>query len=159
PVENGKAGDLADVLTQVLGISGGQRRDRGPTLEQLHRGTTGSTPQSTSGFGSRAPGSTGGGGFGGSPFRTASMSGGGFSGGGFVFDRGSPSMQAVAPAQPQQQPPVVAPPASTPRQQARPGDLAARQGERPAEEQLRIVADQNTNTLIIYGTAQEFQNI
>jgi general secretion pathway protein D len=135
PVENGKAGDLADVLTQVLGITGGQRRDRGPTLEQLHRGTTGATPQSTSGFGSRT--GTG------SPFG---------------------SMQAVAPVQPQQQPPpVVTPPpgaAAGPRpQQPRPGDQAARQGDRPAEEQLRIVADTNTNTLIIYGTSQEFQNI
>jgi len=34
PVENGKASELADVLTQVLGITTGQRRDRGPTLEQ-----------------------------------------------------------------------------------------------------------------------------
>jgi general secretion pathway protein D len=76
-----------------------------------------------------------------------------------VFNPYNPSMQAVAPAQAQQPPVVTPPPAVTgPRQQQpRPGDLSARQ---PApEEQLRIVADQNTNTLIIYGTAQEFQNI
>src|SRR5262249_18078782 len=160
PVENGKAGDLADVLTQVLGITGGQRRDRGPTLEQLHRGTTGSSPQSTSGFGSRAQGSSGGGGFGGSPFSTPSMGGGG-AGFGYVFDRNSASMQAVAPTQTQQQPPpaVVPPGATGPRQPTRPGDLGPRQGERPAEEQLRIVAEQNTNTLIIYGPTQEVQHL
>src|SRR5207344_3582717 len=38
PVENGKAAELADVLTQVLGLTGGARRERGPTLEQLHSG-------------------------------------------------------------------------------------------------------------------------
>src|SRR5581483_7973750 len=154
PVENGKAADLADVLTQVLGISGGQQRQRGPTLEQLHRGTTGSTPQTTPGFGSRSPGFTGGG-FGGSPFSSPSTMGGGQ----YLFNPNYPSMQAVAPAQTQQPPVVTAPPAATgPRQQQpRPGDLAARQAA--PEEQLRIVADQNTNTLIIYGTAQEFQNI
>jgi len=144
PVENGKAPDLADVLTQVLGIAGGQRRDRGPTLEQLHRGTTGNMPQSTSGFGGRAQGFSGGGG----------------------FSSGNPN-QPLYPfigAQPaaQQQPPAgVAPPATTtpPRQQqpARPGEQP-RPGEKP-EEQLRIVADVTTNTLIIYGTSQEFQNI
>ena len=153
PVENGKAADLADVLTQVLGISGGQRRDRGPTLEQLHRGTTGSTPQSTSGFGSRTSG-------GGSTFGSPSTMG---QPTGYLFNPYSPSMQAVAPTQAQQQqPPVVTPtPGATagPRQPARPGDQAARQGERAAEEQLRIVADTNTNTLIVYGTSQEFQNI
>ena len=31
--------------------------------------------------------------------------------------------------------------------------------QRKPEEQLRIVADPATNSLIIYGTAQEFQNI
>jgi general secretion pathway protein D len=157
PVENGKAPDLADVLTQVLGISSGQQRQRGPTLEQLHRGTTGSTPQTTPGFGSRAPGFSGGGGFGGSPFSTPSTMGGGVQ---YLFNPYYPSMQAVAPAQAQQQPPVVTPPpaAAGPRgQQPRLGDTAARQVA--PDEQLRIVADQNTNTLIIYGTAQEYQNI
>jgi len=153
PVENGKAADLADVLTQVLGITGGQRRERGPTLEQLHRGTTGATPQSTSGFGSRGSGT-------GSTFGSPSTMGQPLQG--YLFNPYSPSMQAVAPTQTQQQPPpvVATPPGATgPRQPTRPGDQAARPGERPAEEQLRIVADANTNTLIIYGTAQEFQSI
>src|SRR5712692_7275192 len=39
PVENGTAPDLADVLTQVLGITSGARKEQGRTLEQLHRGT------------------------------------------------------------------------------------------------------------------------
>jgi general secretion pathway protein D len=146
PVENGKASELADVLTQVLGITTGQRRDRGPTLEQLHRGTTGSTPQTTPGFGGRAPGFS---------------SGGGFSSGNPSSGMGS---YAVAPVQQQPPPATVTPPGATtpPRQQqpTRPGAPGApgAQGERPAEE-LRVVADVTTNTLIIFGTAQEFQNI
>lgn len=69
----------------------------------------------------------------------------------------------AAAAQPQQpSPPLSQPPTTQPRQPqsqqpARPGE--ARPGDKPAEEQMRVVADVTTNTLIIYGTAQEFQNI
>jgi general secretion pathway protein D len=136
PVENGKAADLADVLTQVLGITGAPRRERGPTLEQLHRGTP--TTPTTPGSQQRTPGT------------------GGFGGSGAM---GSGGLYAAAPT-PQQPPATTQPPTTTPRQPqqpARPGE--ARPGEKPQEEQMRVVADTNTNTLIIYGTAQEFQNI
>ena len=57
--------------------------------------------------------------------------------------------------------PVPVPPVATPPQQpptpARPVGQA--QPAQPQQEQLRIVADPATNSLIIYGTAQEFQNI
>ncbi len=133
PVENGKAAELADVLTQVLGLTAGARRLTGPTLEQIHRGTP-TTPTTP---GQRTPSTgTGGPGFM-NPFIGAQQ------------------------VQPQQQPPATTqPPTTTPRQPqqpARPGE--ARPGEKPTEEQQRVVADTTTNTLIIYGTAQEFQNI
>jgi general secretion pathway protein D len=150
PVENGKAPDLADVLTQVLGISGAGQRNRGPTLEQLHRGTTGSTPQTTPGFGNRAPG------FG--------SFGGGFSTGN--PNQAPPLYPFIGAQAAQTQPPATVtppagaaqPPRQTTQQPGRPGAPGG-PGERPAEEQLRVVADITTNTLIIYGTAQEFQNI
>jgi len=140
PVENGKAVELADVLTQVLGITGGARRDRGPTLEQLHRGTSGAAP-TTPGL-QRSPGTFGAPTFGGG---TSGMAPGG--------------AYAVAPAQPQQQQQAAPPPiAGQPRQQQQPARPGA-QPDQKQEEQLRVVADQTTNTLIIFGTAQEFQNI
>ncbi len=140
PVENGKAVELADVLTQVLGITGGARRDRGPTLEQLHRGTSGAAP-TTPGF-QRSPGTFGAPTFGGG---TSGMAPGG--------------AYAVAPAQPQQQQQAAPPPiAGQPRQQQQPARPGA-QADQRQEEQLRVVADQTTNTLIIFGTSQEFQNI
>jgi general secretion pathway protein D len=136
PVENGKAVDLADVLTQVLGISSGQKRDRGPTLEQLHRGTSGAAP-TTPGL-QRSPG-TGVGTFGG----TSNMG----------------SLQALAPAQPQQQ--AAPPPTAAQQRQQQPGRPGGPGGQpdQRQEEQLRVVADATTNTLIIFGTSQEFQNI
>lgn len=137
PVENGKAVELADVLTQVLGITGGARRDRGPTLEQLHRGTSGAAP-TTPGL-QRSPGT----------FGTPGLGGG---------MTPAPSF-ALAPAQPQQQQQAAPPPiAGQPRQQQQPARPGAQPDQRQ-EDQLRVVADQTTNTLIIFGTAQEFQNI
>jgi Flp pilus assembly secretin CpaC len=61
--------------------------------------------------------------------------------------------QVPAPAPVPVPAPVVPPAAGTPR----PAPPTA-QGQKP-EEQLRIVADPATNSLIIYGTTQEFQNI
>jgi cell division protein FtsN len=57
------------------------------------------------------------------------------------------------PAQPTP-PPTGAPGVVPPRPTTAPGQQPAKQ-----EEQLRIVADPATNSLIIYGTVQEFQNI
>ncbi|HEY2986598.1 MAG TPA: type II secretion system secretin GspD [Candidatus Binatia bacterium] len=133
PVENGKASELADVLTQVLGITAGAQRQQGRTLEQIHRSTSGASPPTTPGL-QRTPGMVG------TPF------------GAF----------AVAPAQPQQQQPTTPPQATTPprpqqQQPPRPGE--ARPGDTSQIDQVRIVADTTTNTLIIYGSAQEFQNI
>lgn len=133
PVENGKAVELADVLTQVLGITGGARRDRGPTLEQLHRGTSGAATPTTPGLNRPMGGTT------------------------------TPGLFQVAPPpatqpRPQQQQAAPPPLAGQPRQQQQPARPGA-QPDQKQEEQLRIVADQTTNTLIIFGTAQEFQNI
>jgi general secretion pathway protein D len=137
PVENGKAVELADVLTQVLGISGGPRREQGRTLEQLHRGTSSAAP-TTPGL-LRQPG-TGFGTFGG---QQSTMGG----------------INALAPAQQQPQPGAPPPTTTTRPPAGRPdGRPDARQQEAKQEE-LRIVADQTTNTLIVFGTAQEFQNI
>lgn len=137
PVENGKAAELADVLTQVLGITTATRREQGRTLEQLHRGTP-TTPTTPS---QRTPGTGGFGGTTGNPM--------------FPF-----TGAVAAQPQPQQPPATTQPPTTTPRQPqqpARPGE--PRPGEKPQEEQMRVVADTTTNTLIIFGTAQEFQNI
>jgi len=43
PVENGKAAELADVLNQALGQPSSGTRGTSQTLQNLHRGTTGST--------------------------------------------------------------------------------------------------------------------
>jgi general secretion pathway protein D len=43
PVENGKATELADVLNQALGQPSTGTRSTSQTLQNLHRGTTGST--------------------------------------------------------------------------------------------------------------------
>lgn len=89
-----------------------------------------------------------------------------------------PSLQPAQPVQPPQPgaPPAqtgtttgklpglyaVAPvPAPTPQPPPRPEAPPAVPGApaRPAEEEVRIVPDPATNSLIIFGTAQEFQNI
>ena len=60
--------------------------------------------------------------------------------------------QVAPPVAPPQQGTVGQPPtAARPAGQAQPGQQQ--------QEQLRIVADPATNSLIVYGTAQEFQNI
>src|SRR5262245_1280790 len=158
PVENGKAEDLANVLSAALGLpappGGGQRR----TLEDLHRST---------------PGGTGGGSqFGGSRPTTGGTSSSGFGSSGFGSQQPfgayaaaqvpAPAGQPVAPApQPAPGAPVPPglaplPPSAAPRAPA-PGAPGAPTAK--PEEQLRIVADPATNSLIVYGTAQEFQNI
>jgi general secretion pathway protein D len=151
PVENGKATELADVLSKALGIpsvaAGGQAR----TLENLHRSTTGTG----SPFGGGRSGSSG---FG------SSSSGFGGSTSGFGMQQplggyaavqvpGAPG-QPVAPGAPAiPGAPGLAPVPGAPRVPA-PGTPGAK-----PEEQVRVVADPATNSLIIYGTAQEFQNI
>jgi cell division protein FtsN len=67
--------------------------------------------------------------------------------------RGGAFAAAATPGQPAV-PPVVTPQPTTP---ARPAGQA--QPTQQQQEQLRIVGDPATNSLIIYGTAQEFQNI
>ena len=148
PVENGKAEDLANVLSAALGLPApagvGQRR----TLEELHR----STPGGTSQFGGGRP-TTG----------TPGTSGSGFGSSGFGAQQPlgayaaaqipAPAGQPAAPTQPA---PGLAP-LPTPPRAAVPGAPGAPTAK--PEEQLRIVADPATNSLIIYGTTQEFQNI
>ena len=155
-VENGKAEDLANVLSAALGLpapaGGGQRR----TLEDLHRSTPGGASQSGMGGGRSTTGTPG-------------TSSGGFGSSGFGSQQPfgayaaaqipAPTGQPAAPV-PQAVPgapgvPGLAPLPGAPRAPA-PGAAAAT--ARP-EEQLRIVADPATNSLIVYGTAQEFQNI
>jgi general secretion pathway protein D len=157
PIENGKAEELANVLSAALGLpapaGGGQRR----TLEDLHRSTPGGTSQS--GGGSQ---------FGGSRSTTGTSGG---SSSGFGGQQTQP-FGAYAAAQipaPTGQPAAPAPPAvpgapGVPGLAPLPGAPRVPAPGAPAptakpEEQLRIVADPATNSLIIYGTAQEFQNI
>ncbi len=140
PVENSKAADLADILTQAMGLTAGARPQAARSLQDLHRGTT--SQPSTPG-GQRGQGQGG------------LQSGSGQSGGGMY--NLAEGMLAAAPAQQQQQRPQAAPlptPGAAPRAPA-PG---AKPDAKP-EEQLRIIADPTTNILIIYGTLQEFQNI
>ena len=144
PVENGKAADLADVLNQALGQAVTGTRSNPNTLQNLHRSTTGGTTQSTT-FGTST--ST----FG-SPSQMNQQ----------LNQQRLPSAfatvpvpgQAPIPVQPQTQgvptptaPGTPRPPAGAPGTTAKP------------DEQLRVVADPGTNSLIIYGTVQEFQNI
>ncbi len=151
PVENGKADELANVLSAALGLpapaGGGPRR----TLEDLHRSTPGGASQLGGGRSTTGMPGTSSSGFGGQqaqPFGAYAAA-----------QIPAPAGQPAAPA-PQAVPgapgvPGLAPLPGAPRPPA-PGAPAAT--PRP-EEQLRIVADPATNSLIIYGTAQEFQNI
>jgi general secretion pathway protein D len=140
PVENSKATDLADVLGQALGQPTTTARGSAPTLQNLHRSTTGGTGIGLGGVGSRTTPQTG----------TTGM---GTQTGGFG------SAFATVPVPPGQAgTPVPGAPTPLPAPgQPRPPTSAA-PGAKP-EEQLRIVADPGTNSLIIYGTVQEFQNI
>jgi len=131
PVENGKATELADILNQVLGQASGARRETPRTLQDLHRGTPAS------------PGTPG------TPRPSLPPLGGSNPTQG---SQGSPfGAFAAVPA-----------PAVPPRLAVPPSGVApttpAQAGARP-QEQLRVVPDPATNSLIIYGTAQEFQNI
>ena len=153
PIENGKAEDLANVLSAALGLpapaGGGARR----TLEDLHRSTPGGASQSGSGRSTTGMPGTSGTGFGGQqtqPF-------GAYAAAQIPAPTGQPTAPVPqpsvpgAPGVPGLAPLPGAPRAPTP---AAPGAPTPR-----PEEQLRIVADPATNSLIIYGTAQEFQNI
>jgi cell division septation protein DedD len=66
-----------------------------------------------------------------------------------------------APGQPTVPAPVTPPATVAPQPPLvpRPTPPTAQQQQQQQQEQLRIVADPATNSLIIYGTAQEFQNI
>ena len=132
PVENGKATDLADILNQVLGRPLTGRRETPRTLEQLHRGTP------------LAPGAPG-------ASRPSVPSPGGSATP--VPGSQSPPLGAFAAAPAPAQPPAALPPG------AAPTPPTARPPETRPEEQLRVVPDPATNSLIIYGTAQEYQNI
>jgi general secretion pathway protein D len=154
PIENGKADDLANVLSAALGLpapaGGGAKR----TLEDLHR----STPGGGSQFGG------GGSQFGGSRSGTSGTSSSGFGsqqpfGAYAAAQVPAPAGQPAAPA-----PPAVPGAPGVPGLAPLPGAPRVPAPGAPAptakpEEQLRIVADPATNSLIIYGTAQEFQNI
>jgi general secretion pathway protein D len=159
PVENGKADELAAVLSSALGLpvppGVGQKR----TLEDLHRSIPSGSSQFGGGRSTTGMPGTSGSGFGGS----------GFGGSGFGTQQPfgayaaaqvpTPPGQPAAPVpQPAPATPGLAPPLpTTPRPPAAPGAPGAPTAK--PEEQLRIVADPATNSLIIYGTAQEFQNI
>ena len=155
PVENGKAEELANVLSAALGLpapaGGGQRR----TLEDLHRSTPGGGSQSGMGGGRSTTGmpgtsSTGFGGQQTQPF-------GAYAAAQIPAPAGQPAAPAPQPAPGVPVPPGLAPlPGAVPRAPT-PGAPGAPTAK--PEEQLRIVADPATNSLIVYGTAQEFQNI
>ena len=153
PVENGKADELANVLSAALGLPAPAGTGSKRTLEDLHRSTTGGGSQ----FGSGSNRST-----------TGSMSGSSSSGFGSQQTQPFGAYAAAQIPTPAGQPTAPAPQQSVPGAPGIPG-LALPPGTlRPPtptaptarpEEQLRIVADPATNSLIIYGTAQEFQNI
>ena len=144
PVENGKAIELAEVLSQALGQPTTGHRDSTRTLQDLHRSTMGTS----SGLTRRGPG--------GSPFGSSGSSG--------SFGQPSQPLGAYAavPVPGQIPPPVAAPqPGIQPPGPPRPGAQTpqAQQQQQQQQEQLRIVPDPATNSLIVYGTVQEFQNI
>jgi general secretion pathway protein D len=141
PVENGKATELADVLSQALGQPSTGRRDTTRTLQELHRSTPGGT-NPTPGRGTTGTGSFG-------------------TSGSFGQQSQPLGAYAAVPAPGQVTPPVVPPsptplPSPVPRP---PTQTPQAQQQQQQQEQLRIVPDPATNSLIIYGTVQEFQNI
>ena len=147
PVENGKATELADVLSQALGHPSTGRRDTTRTLQELHRATPGFT------------GGTPGRGTTGSPFGSPFGSSGSVGQPSPTQPLGAyaavpvPGQAPTAPGGPAPQPGIVPPPTVAPRPTPQPP-----QAQQPPEH-LRIVPDPATNSLIIYGTVQEFQNI
>lgn len=144
PVENGKATELAEVLSQALGHATTGARAPSQTLQSLHRSTPGGFGQSGSGRTPTAP-------FGASSgsMQQQSQPLGGFA----TIPVPGQAPPAPLPGTPPGLAPVPGP--------ARPGAPAspASPGAPRQEEQLRIVPDSGTNSLIIYGTLQEFQNI
>ena len=149
PVDNGKADELADVLSQALGQPSTGRRDSTRTLQDLHRSTAGGMGSTT------GSGSTG------SPFGSSGSSG---SSGSFGQQSRPLGAYAAVPAPGQTAPPTVVPPQppalqipGAPRPTT-PGTQGQQQ-QQQQQEQMRIVPDPATNSLIIYGTVQEFQNI
>jgi general secretion pathway protein D len=138
PVENGKASELADILNQALGQAPISRREPSRTLQDLHRGS----PAAPSATGARPQLSPLGGSMGINPGAAAPPAG--------AF--------AVVPAPSETPRPSPAPPVGVtppPAGVAPPPPTAV---DRP-EEQLRVVPDPATNSLVIYGTVQEFQSI
>ena len=149
PVDNGKADELADVISQALGQPSTGRRDSTRTLQDLHRSTAGGMGSTT------GSGSTG------SPFGSSGSSG---SSGSFGQQSRPLGAYAAVPAPGQTAPPTVVPPQppapqipGAPRPTT-PGTQGQQQ-QQQQQEQMRIVPDPATNSLIIYGTVQEFQNI
>ncbi len=130
PVENGKAADLADILTQIYGDTGAvPRLAAPPTLTELHQAQPrGLGPSTDPGSYPPTPGLQGL-----SPTTQGSSLG----------------LYAAAPAP--ARPPAVRQPPARP---AQPPVSPARD-----EEGIRIVADPATNSLVVFATAQEFQNI
>ncbi|HSH00325.1 MAG TPA: secretin N-terminal domain-containing protein, partial [candidate division Zixibacteria bacterium] len=131
-------------MNQALGQPTSTSQSSTPTLQNLHRSTTGRVGQQ--------PGSSMGSG---SPFGAS-----GLSSQPRTSAPGSAFAAIPVPGQGVPAPAVVpqlpVPPGrpGVPRPTAQPGAAPAAQ-----QEQLRIVADPATNSLIIYGTVQEFQNI
>ena len=146
PVENGKATELADVLSQALGQPITGRRDTAKTLQDLHRSTPGGMGQFGSGSTSSRSSTPS---FGGSGFQQQSQPLGSAFAAVPVPGQVPPAAPAPAPGVTPGLPPVPGAP-----RPAAPGAPGAK-----PEEQLRIVPDPGTNSLIIYGTVQEFQNI
>jgi general secretion pathway protein D len=139
PVENGKATELADVLTQALGQPTTGRRDTTRTLQELHRSTPGGT-NPTPGRGTTGTGSFG-------------------TSGSFGQQSQPLGAYAAVPAPGQVAPSPVVPSPATPLPPTVPRPPAQTPQAQQQQEQLRIVPDPATNSLIIYGTVQEFQNI
>ena len=153
PIENGKAEDLANVLSAALGLPAPAGTGARRTLEDLHRSTTGGGSQLGSGSGRRRPVRC-------LELRVPAL---------------ARSKRSLSVRTPRRKFPLrLANPLHQCRNSRFPehlqflGLLLFRVGlEAPTpaaptakpEEQLRIVADPATNSLIIYGTAQEFQNI
>lgn len=137
PVENGKATELADVLSQALGQPSSGRRDTTRTLQDLHRSSSGGTSTSS---GRTSTGSS-------VPFgqQTQPQPLGAYATIPVPGQVPAPGLVAPQPGVPQA-PGAARPTPQTPQAQQQ-------------QEQLRIVPDPATNSLIIYGTVQEFQNI
>ena len=172
PVENGKATDLADVLNQALGQASSGGRSNYQTLQNLHRSIAwdGGRPiwqlrpiwrlrtirhkrSVRSGIQSGSGADT-------MKICTAVMVI--WFGGAALAEAQSQNPSgafATVPVPGQVQPPaIVAPQRRSRRLRAWPGQQVKR-NRRSSKEQLRIVADPATNSLIVYGTAQEYQNM